>query len=40
MAGSPGGKEKRLGEGNGTISCEVPLKGRTKGNVGKAANRS
>ena len=33
---SPGGKEKRVGEGKGTTSCEVPLNGSTRGKVGKA----
>lgn len=30
----------RVGDGKGTTSVEVPLKGRTKGNVGKAAKLS
>lgn len=34
---APGGKEKSVGEGKGTTSWLVPLKGRTRGKVGKAA---
>jgi hypothetical protein len=37
---SPGGKEKSVGEGKGTTSWDVPLKGSTRGKVGKAAKDS
>lgn len=36
ITGRPGGKEKRVGEGKGTTSWDVPLKGSTMGKVGKA----
>lgn len=40
MTGRPGGKEKSVGEGNGTTSWDVPLKGSTIGKVGKATKFS
>jgi len=40
ITGRPGGKEKSVGEGNGTTSWDVPLKGSTMGKVGKATKFS